>query len=113
MAIGKKPTKTPTAINLESPEVENFINGGMNVPATEPQETTAVHEVTEDKQETRRGRKTSVEAGKVKYYNLPIPEELFEGIEEYIFKNRKEKKVTIRAFIVDCIKKELERENLI
>lgn len=121
MAIGKRPSTTPKTINLESPEVQNFINSGVVNPAPEKKETAPIIETkkevgeedTAEKQEVKRGRKKSIEATNVKYYNLPIPEELFEGIEDYIYKNRKKKKVTIRAFIVNCIKKELERENLI
>lgn len=121
MAIGKRPSTTPKTINLESPEVQNFINSGVVNPSPQKEEPAViienVKEIPEaepaEKQEAKRGRKKSIETTNVKYYNLPIPEELFEGIEDYIYKNRKKKKVTIRAFIVNCIKKELERENLI
>lgn len=33
MAIGKRPSTTPKTINLESPEVQNFINSGVVNPA--------------------------------------------------------------------------------
>ena len=72
-----------------------------------------VKEINLKKAESKRGRKSNTEAARIKYYNLPIPEDVFDGIEEYIFKKRKEKKVTIRGFIIDCIKKELENENIL
>lgn len=120
MAIGKRPSVGNKGINLDSPEVQNFINHGATLPVKEqepviekvPEETkTAVEEV--EKSAAKRGRKSGAESGKVKYYNLPIPEEVFDGIEDYIYKNRKEKKITIRGFIIDCIKKELGKENIL
>ena len=109
-------------INLDSPEVQNFINSGVIGTVAEKNSETETTNVTEEvinkpepdkKAESKRGRKSNTEAASIKYYNLPIPEDVFDGIEEYIFKKRKEKKVTIRGFIIDCIKKELENENIL
>lgn len=123
MAIGKKPSLNKVKeINLDSPEVQNFINSGVIGTAAEKNSETETTNVTEEvinkpepdkKAESKRGRKSNTEAASIKYYNLPIPEDVFDGIEEYIFKKRKEKKVTIRGFIIDCIKKELGNENIL
>lgn len=121
MAIGKKPSLTPKAVNLETPEVQNFINSGFTTAQTKEQKEIKdkdtkeeVKEIkTETKEEVKRGRKSTIDAVKVKYYNLPIPEEIFESIEDYIYINRRKKKVTIRAFIIECIKEKLEKENIL
>lgn len=123
MAIGKRPSGAKVGINLDSPEVQNFINQGVTMPvkeqppvmekAAEEKQKVDESSKTAEKPQAKRGRKSSMESGKVKYYNLPIPEEIFDGIEDYIYQNRKEKKITIRGFIIDCIKKELVKENIL
>jgi hypothetical protein len=113
MAIGKRPTQTPKVINLETPEVENFVNNGLKPEPLQTVNENHDEELAPVVEEVKRGRKKSVDTQKVKFYNLPIPEELFDGIEDYIYQNRKIKKITIRGFIVDCIRKELKKENII
>lgn len=118
MAIGKKPAMRKE-INLDKPEVQNFINNGVTVPVQDkvndaekviPVDEMTVEHAAEQKQENKRGRKISSETASIKYYNLPIPEDVFDDIEEYIFKKRKERKVTIRGFIIESIKEKIQRE---
>lgn len=113
MAIGKRPNRTPSAINLESEEAKNFILSGTQDEAIkksveENSESPVVKEVAKSRKET----KIKEDAGdkKVRFYHLPIPDEVYDGIEEYIFKNRKTQKVTIKGFIIDAIKEKIERE---
>ncbi len=118
MAIGKKPV-TRKEINLDKPEVQNFINNGVAIQTQDkinetenviPEDKITVEHEAEQKRENKRGRKSSTETANMKYYNLPIPEDVFDDIEEYIFKKRKERKVTIRGFIIESIKEKIERE---
>lgn len=94
-------------------KVENFIGGSESkFEAAEPSFTEKVApEPTGPAEETKELKADKAESKDMRMYSLRIPADIYEKIELYVFKNRRNG-ANIRKFIIEAVMEKIEKEEI-